>query len=91
MLAMAMAMAMAQLHATVSNNTDAARRARQLASASSQVAAADGEWVGRVVSVMQDISAHSTRFADIVGVIDGIAFQTRILVLNAAVEATGPR
>ena len=81
------ASAMEQLHATVRNNADAARQATTLAGQSSQVATAGGELVGQVVASMGEISARSRKIADIIGVIDGIAFQTNILALNAAVEA----
>ncbi len=81
------ASAMEQLHATVRNNAEAAQQATHLAGQSSQVAASGGALVGQVVSTMHEISERSGRIADIVGVIDGIAFQTNILALNAAVEA----
>jgi len=81
------ASAMEQLHATVRQNADAAHQAAELASQSSQVAADGGALVGQVVSTMHAISASSGKIADIIGVIDGIAFQTNILALNAAVEA----
>jgi methyl-accepting chemotaxis protein len=68
-------------------NADAARQANQLAASASQVAAKGGAVVGEVVSTMDQISASSRKIADIIGVIDGIAFQTNILALNAAVEA----
>ncbi len=66
---------------------DTAREATRLAAGASAVAAQGGEVVGQVVSTMQEISASSRRIGDIIGVIDGIAFQTNILALNAAVEA----
>jgi methyl-accepting chemotaxis protein len=78
---------MEQLSATVKNNADTARQATQLASSAAAVAEQGGSVVGQVVSTMQDISASSKKIADIIGVIDGIAFQTNILALNAAVEA----
>jgi methyl-accepting chemotaxis protein len=81
------AASMEQLTGTVKNNADAAEQASQLAMNASQVAVQGGEVVERVVSTMQEISASSTKIADIIGVIDGIAFQTNILALNAAVEA----
>ncbi|RZJ12775.1 MAG: methyl-accepting chemotaxis protein [Rubrivivax sp.] len=81
------AASMEQLHSTVSNNADVARQATALANSASSVAAKGGEVVGRVVHTMEDISASSKRISDIIGVIDGIAFQTNILALNAAVEA----
>jgi methyl-accepting chemotaxis protein len=81
------ASAMEELHATVRHNADAARQAAALADQSSQVAAGGGALVGQVVDTMQAISQRSDKIADIIGVIDGIAFQTNILALNAAVEA----
>ncbi|MES2716199.1 MAG: methyl-accepting chemotaxis protein [Pseudomonadota bacterium] len=81
------ASAMEQLHATVRHNADSARQAAALAGQSSQVAADGGALVGQVVRTMQAISQRSDKIADIIGVIDGIAFQTNILALNAAVEA----
>ena len=81
------AASMEQLSSTVKNNADSAGHANELASSASAAAAKGGEIVGRVVSTMQDIAASSKRIADIIGVIDGIAFQTNILALNAAVEA----
>ena len=76
-----------QLTETVKLNAERAAQANQLVSAASRVAQRGGEVVSRVVSTMQDISASSSRIADIIGTIDGIAFQTNILALNAAVEA----
>jgi len=81
------AASMEQLTATVKNNADTARQATQLASSAATVAAQGGSVVGQVVSTMQGISDSSKKIADIIGVIDGIAFQTNILALNAAVEA----
>jgi methyl-accepting chemotaxis protein len=81
------AASMEQLSATVKTNSDKARDAAQLAANARAVAEQGGEVVGQVVATMDDISAASVRIADIVGVIDGIAFQTNILALNAAVEA----
>jgi methyl-accepting chemotaxis protein len=78
---------MEQMTASVRQNADAAKQASQLASSASQVAAKGGAVVGQVVSTMEEISASSRKIADIIGVIDGIAFQTNILALNAAVEA----
>ena len=69
------------------NNTDSARQANELAQGASMIAAQGGEVVGRVVTTMQGISDSSRKIGDIIGVIDGIAFQTNILALNAAVEA----
>jgi methyl-accepting chemotaxis protein len=78
---------MDQLGATVRNNADSARQASQLAQGASTVAVQGGEVVGQVVETMKGINASSRKIADIIGVIDGIAFQTNILALNAAVEA----
>ena len=78
---------MAQLSDAVRHNADNARQANQLAMQASSVAAKGGEVVGRVVSTMKDINDSSRKIADIISVIDGIAFQTNILALNAAVEA----
>jgi len=81
------AASMEQITATVRANADTARQATQLATSASQVAVQGGEVVGRVVTTMDEISASSRKISDIIGVIDGIAFQTNILALNAAVEA----
>jgi methyl-accepting chemotaxis protein len=81
------AQAMTQLGQAVIQNTDHARQANQLALHASEVAAEGGQVVGRVVDTMREINDSSRRIADIIGVIDGIAFQTNILALNAAVEA----
>ena len=81
------AASMEQLNATVRQNADSAQTANQLAQNASQVAQQGGDVVARVVETMQDINASSARIADIIGVIDAIAFQTNILALNAAVEA----
>jgi methyl-accepting chemotaxis protein len=78
---------MEQLNTTARNNTDSAEQANQLARSASAVAVQGGEVVGQVVSTMQGISDSSRKIGDIIGVIDGIAFQTNILALNAAVEA----
>ncbi|MDP4302782.1 methyl-accepting chemotaxis protein [Leptothrix discophora] len=78
---------MEELSATVRNNTDNARQANQLALGASEVASQGGEVVGQVVSTMRGINDSSKKIADIISVIDGIAFQTNILALNAAVEA----
>jgi methyl-accepting chemotaxis protein len=78
---------MEQLGTTVRHNAEHARQAEQLAQGASTVAQQGGEVVGQVVSTMQGISDSSRRIGDIIGVIDGIAFQTNILALNAAVEA----
>jgi methyl-accepting chemotaxis protein len=81
------AASMAQLGATVEQSADKARQANQAALGASTVALQGGQVVGQVVDTMKSIDAASKRIADIVGVIDGIAFQTNILALNAAVEA----
>jgi len=78
---------MDQLGSTVRNNADNAKQANQLALGASNVAVEGGEVVGQVVSTMKDINDSSRKIADIITVIDGIAFQTNILALNAAVEA----
>ena len=78
---------MGQMTTTVRNNTDTARSATSLASEASQAASRGGGVVGRVVGTMSEISTSSRRISDIIGTIDGIAFQTNILALNAAVEA----
>ena len=71
----------------VNQSANASRQANQLASTAAEVAARGGEAVHQVVSTMQDIQHSSQKIADIIGVIDSIAFQTNILALNAAVEA----
>jgi methyl-accepting chemotaxis protein len=81
------ASSMDQLTGTVKQSADAARQANQLANTAAQVAARGGSAVGEVVSTMNEINQSSRKIADIVGVIDSIAFQTNILALNAAVEA----
>ncbi|HUG22682.1 methyl-accepting chemotaxis protein [Piscinibacter sp.] len=81
------AASMEQLSSTVKHNADTARRAAELAGSASDVAARGGAAVGQVVQTMEGISAASKKIADIIGVIDGISFQTNILALNAAVEA----
>ncbi|CAN5444884.1 methyl-accepting chemotaxis protein [soil metagenome] len=78
---------MEQLSSTVRQNADNARQANQLAVAASQVAVQGGDVVAQVVDTMKGINDSSKRIVDIIGVIDGIAFQTNILALNAAVEA----
>ncbi|MBS0448557.1 MAG: MCP four helix bundle domain-containing protein [Proteobacteria bacterium] len=78
---------MDELTSTVRNNADNAKQANQLAAGASGVAAKGGEVVSQVVDTMKAINDSSKRIADIIGVIDGIAFQTNILALNAAVEA----
>lgn len=72
---------------SVRQNAETARQASELAAAASEAAHKGGEVVEQVVHTMDDISASSYRIADIIGVIDSIAFQTNILALNAAVEA----
>ena len=81
------AASMEELTGTVRSNADTAEQANQLAQQTSEAANSGGEKVGRVVTTMQGIADSSRRIADIIGVIDGIAFQTNILALNAAVEA----
>jgi methyl-accepting chemotaxis protein len=81
------AASMEQLGATVRQNADNAQQANQLALGASNVAVQGGEVVGQVVDTMKGINDSSKKIVDIIGVIDGIAFQTNILALNAAVEA----
>ncbi|MEY8879692.1 MAG: methyl-accepting chemotaxis protein, partial [Leptothrix sp. (in: b-proteobacteria)] len=81
------AASMEQLGSTVRQNADNAKQANQLATGASDVAVKGGEVVGQVVETMRGITVSSKKIADIIGVIDGIAFQTNILALNAAVEA----
>jgi methyl-accepting chemotaxis protein len=81
------AASMEQLTATVRNNADTARQATQLAGSAATAATEGGAAVDQVVATMSAIDASSRKIADIIGVIDGIAFQTNILALNAAVEA----
>ncbi|HKX44178.1 MAG TPA: methyl-accepting chemotaxis protein [Burkholderiaceae bacterium] len=81
------AASMEQLGSTVKQNADNARQANQLALGASTVAIKGGEVVSQVVDTMKGINDSSKKIADIIGVIDGIAFQTNILALNAAVEA----
>ena len=76
-----------QLGVTVRQNADNAQQANQLAVGASDVAVRGGDVVAQVVGTMRDIDTSSKKIADIIGVIDGIAFQTNILALNAAVEA----
>ena len=78
---------MEDLGSTVRQNADNARRANQLAQNASDVAVRGGDVVGQVVQTMKGINEASRKISDIIGVIDGIAFQTNILALNAAVEA----
>jgi len=81
------AASMEELSSTVRLNADNARQGNQLAQNASSVAVRGGEVVGQVVDTMKGINEASRKIADIIGVIDGIAFQTNILALNAAVEA----
>ncbi|SDP71639.1 Methyl-accepting chemotaxis protein [Rhodoferax sp. OV413] len=81
------AASMEQLSSTVRQNADNARQANQLAMSASTVALQGGDVVSRVVETMKGINDSSKKIADIISVIDGIAFQTNILALNAAVEA----
>ncbi|QRM18724.1 PAS domain S-box protein [Dechloromonas sp. TW-R-39-2] len=81
------ASSMEELNTTVRQNADSANQAHRLASNANQIASQSGEMVGRVVATMSDIQKSSHKIADIIGVIDSIAFQTNILALNAAVEA----
>jgi methyl-accepting chemotaxis protein len=81
------ASSMEELTSTVRQNAENATQANQMAQAASTVAARGGEIVGKVVETMGSIDASSRKIVDIIGVIDGIAFQTNILALNAAVEA----
>ncbi|QXL85663.1 methyl-accepting chemotaxis protein [Comamonas sp. NLF-1-9] len=81
------AASMEELGATVRQNADSASQANQLARNASEVAVRGGGAVDQMVQTMRGIHESSTRIADIIGVIDGIAFQTNILALNAAVEA----
>jgi methyl-accepting chemotaxis protein len=78
---------MEELTSTVTQNADNARQASQMAAGAADVARKGGDVVGQVVHTMSGISDSSRKIADIIGVIDGIAFQTNILALNAAVEA----
>lgn len=81
------AASMEQLTATVKQNAENARQASHLALSASETAQRGGKVVDNVVQTMRDISTSSQKIADIISVIDGIAFQTNILALNAAVEA----
>lgn len=81
------AASMAEMTATVDSNTETALQANRLAMSASDAAGRGGQAVSEVVTTMNDITASSRKIADIIGVIDGIAFQTNILALNAAVEA----
>ncbi len=81
------AASMEELGSTVRHNADNARQANQLAQGASSIAAQGGVVVEQVVKTIRSIHEDSNKMADIIGVIDGIAFQTNILALNAAVEA----
>ncbi|AOY62127.1 chemotaxis protein [Xanthomonas phaseoli pv. phaseoli] len=81
------AASMEELTSTVKQNAESARQANQLAIGAARVASEGGDVVGKVVDTMSGIEASSKKIADIISVIDGIAFQTNILALNAAVEA----
>jgi len=81
------ASSMEELTSTVKQNAENARQANQLVVSTSEIAVKGGEVVGQVVDTMASIKDSSRKIADIIGVIDGIAFQTNILALNAAVEA----
>ena len=81
------ASSMEELTSTVKQNAENARQANVLAGAASQVAERGGEVIAEVVATMSKIDSSSGKISDIIGVIDGIAFQTNILALNAAVEA----
>lgn len=81
------ASSMEELTSTVKHNADNARQASTLAVNASQIASAGNDVVSRVVTTMDEIRDSSTKITEIVGIIDGIAFQTNILALNAAVEA----
>ena len=81
------ASSMEELTSTVKQNADNARQANAMAEAASSVAARGGAVIGQVVGTMDEINASARQIADIISVIDGIAFQTNILALNAAVEA----
>ena len=81
------ASSMEQMTASVKHNADSARQATQVATLASEAAHKGGAVVAQVVSTMGEITASSHKMADIIGVIDSIAFQTNILALNAAVEA----
>jgi aerotaxis receptor len=81
------ASSMEELTSTVKQNADSAREANRLVASASETAIKGGKAVGQVVGTMGSIRESSRRIVDIIGVIDGIAFQTNILALNAAVEA----
>ncbi|CAN5458691.1 methyl-accepting chemotaxis protein [soil metagenome] len=81
------AASMQHMASSIANNAESAQAANQQASGASEVAVRGSDAVGRVVAMMGDIQTNAKRIGDIIGVIDGIAFQTNILALNAAVEA----
>ncbi len=81
------AASMTQMTATVKSNAETATQANQISGTASDAASRGGQAVSEVVTTMNDITDSSKKIADIIGVIDGIAFQTNILALNAAVEA----
>jgi methyl-accepting chemotaxis protein len=81
------AASMEEMNTALKQSADAARQASQLASSATAVAEKGGAVVGQVIHTMDEITASSRKIGDIIGVIDGIAFQTNILALNAAVEA----
>ena len=81
------ASSMEELTATVKQNADNARQANSLAETASQIAGKGGHVISQVVGTMSEINVSANKIVDIIGVIDGIAFQTNILALNAAVEA----
>jgi methyl-accepting chemotaxis protein len=81
------AASMEQISGTVKTSAETASQANELATSASEAAVKGGEVVGTVIDTMHEIAASSKKISDIIGVIDGIAFQTNILALNAAVEA----
>ncbi|MFC3393683.1 methyl-accepting chemotaxis protein [Brenneria rubrifaciens] len=81
------AASMEQMNITIKQNTDTVNMASELAQSASSTAIKGGDMVNNVVNTMEDITTSSRKIGDIIGVIDGIAFQTNILALNAAVEA----
>jgi methyl-accepting chemotaxis protein len=78
---------MDQIASTVKNTAENAKEAETIAAHNAEVAVRGGQVIGNVIATMHDIHASSSKIGDIIGVIDGIAFQTNILALNAAVEA----
>ena len=78
---------MAEITSTIQQNAESSRQASQLATSASAVAVRGGEVMGEVIQTMASIDSSSKKISEIIGVIDGIAFQTNILALNAAVEA----